>query len=826
MDTTNYSFNDKSPIYNIRIIRIYIDYLVRNHPNINIDKLLAYAGISKLQFNDYGYWFNQNQANRFNKIIVEKTGNKNIAKDAARQLMKSQNLLSQYLMGFKDPESVALGIGEIYKKASIGAKAFSKKIGNDKYEIIIKPEFGVKEQNFQCQNRIGSMEGIFHFFTHEYPEIKHIECIHQGYNKCRYIIKIKNPSKLFKWTRIRIHLTLISIIISLSTYNFFPFKYFLLITSLMIFTLLMIFYYEGSLEKENLKDKVKNLSKTAEEHWHELNINYRTTKLMQEVGSVTSVIQSKKEIATSVIKVMMSRFDCWRCIILLKDVDEKSLFLTNSYGFTEEEITTINETWLRSENSHNGGVLQKVFVNQEPVLIDDINKISSMVDSNDLEVARKLKIQSMICVPILHEGESLGIIAVDNLKTLREFREGDINLLMAVAAQTALSIVNARSFQKLQESEKKHRTLVETIQEMVYTVDLEGRFTYVSPRVAMITGYSDKELLGEKFINIVYPPYREIVLKRFADGLEAGKTSTLEVEITTRDSRTVPVEINVAPLTNSKGQLMGRIGVARDITMRQMEEAKRQEIEVRALTQDKLASLGEIATGVAHEINQPLSYIRIILESTLSDINTEKLDRTELCEDFNESLRQVNKISGIISHLRNFGRSDVASLSVVQLSKVLNDTLILMNQRLKIKNIIIDIKVAEDLPMFYGSHVKLEQVFINLIQNSMDAMEEQGKGKILLTAEADNEEVLVVYSDTGEGVKPMMREKIFEPFFTTKEAGKGTGIGLSIVYGIIREHGGTIVCESEVGNGTTFKIRLPVYQEERDNCVPELLAIN
>jgi len=823
MEQKKHSFNQDSPIYNIRLLRIYIDYIESNYPNVNIDKILNFTGISRLQLNDFGYWYNQKQANRFHEIIVRKTGNRNIAKDAARQLLTSQNLFAQYLMGFKNPGAVALRIGEIYSKGSIGAKASAKKKGKNIYEVIIKTEPGVKEEYFQCQNRIGALEGIFHFFTHEYPEIIHRECIHLGGKACRYIVKIKGTSKLFKWLRMRIHLSIISLISTFFVYRFLPFQYFLLISLMFIFILFVVFHYADLLEKRKLKNRIKNLSKIAEEHWHELNISYRTTKLMQEIGSVNTVAQNKKEIASSVLKVMVERLDYWRCVILFKNSHKNKLLCTNSYGFTNEEISVINNSWLGGE-SNNESIWQRVFKKQEPILIEDMSRSNDILDSNDLEIAKKLKMHSMICVPIVHESESLGLIAVDSLKSQKEFREGDINLLMAVASQTALSIANVRSFQKLQESEKKHRTFVETIRDIVYTIDLDGRFTYVSPMIAVITGYTDKELLGRDFIEIITSPYKETVMQRFSDGLKSGETATYEIEILSKDNKAVPVEINVAPLTNNKGQMIGRIGVARDITRRHKEEAKRQEMAMRALTQDKLASLGEIATGVAHEINQPLSYIKIILESTLNDIENEKLNRAELSGDFNESLRQVGKITNIISHLRTFGRSDVTSFNPVKLAMVLDDTLILMNERLRIKNITIEIQLAEYLPLLYGNHIKLEQVFVNLIQNSMDALEEQGKGEIILSAQVDNNEVLITYSDTGNGIDPKMQEKIFEPFFTTKEVGKGTGIGLSIVYGIIQEHKGTIICESGMGKGATFKIRLPIYSESTDSLSAPLGA--
>ena len=172
---------------------------------------------------------------------------------------------------------------------------------------------------------------------------------------------------------------------------------------------------------------------------------------------------------------------------------------------------------------------------------------------------------------------------------------------------------------------------------------------------------------------------------------------------------------------------------------KETEEKKRKELEVRALTQDKLASLGEIATGIAHEINQPLSFIKIIMQSTLNDLSKNALNFEELTDDFQETLRQVEKISSIISHLRTFGRSDVTSFGPVSLTAVIHDTLILMRERLRINNVAMNILSGDDFPMLHGNHIKLEQVFMNLIQNSMDAMAEQGSGEINLAARSDSE---------------------------------------------------------------------------------------
>ena len=402
------------------------------------------------------------------------------------------------------------------------------------------------------------------------------------------------------------------------------------------------------------------------------------------------------------------------------------------------------------------------------------------------------------------------------------FHKKDIFKLQSEALEESLEKLLER-YEKLLESEKKYRTLIETIRDIVYTIDKNGHFTYISPNVEKITGFPPNELIGKHFINILSAGYRNKVVDSFNNNLKNRQPKTLGIKIITKDEIEVPMELNTTMLYDAHGSIIGRIGVARDITRRRQEEAKRKEIEVKALTQDKLASLGEIATGIAHEINQPLSYIKIILQSTLNDISKEKLDTEELTDDFQESLRQVGKISNIISHLRTFGRSDVTSFGPVSLLKILDDTLILMKERLRIKNISMNIEISDAHPMVNGNHIKLEQVFLNLIQNSMDALEEEGKGEINLSAQVESDHILISFSDKGKGIKSELQEKVFEPFFTTKEADKGTGIGLSIVYGIIQEHQGIISCESEGESGATFKIKLPIYKNKMGDVVAEPL---
>jgi len=811
IDNIAYYINSDDGIYNVRIIKNHIDFIKKKFPNINTDSLLSYAGITKLQYNDFGYWCTQNQINRLNEVLVKETGNKDISRYTGRHLIDSQNIFAQYILGFKNPSSLALQVGAIYSKLSIGALTSAKKLEKNKVELIVKPKPNVKEQLFQCRNRIGSLEGVYKFFLDEYPRIEHPECYHKGAKHCRYIISWNAHSKIYRWVKTRNHAIAFGSALSVLAFIFLPTTYALFLVLCSLSAILVLTQHSFRLEKEKMQKDFSNVSQTAEAYWTELNAGYNVAKLVQEVGEITSVVQSESEISAAIAEVMSKRFDYDRGAILLAGKGNDFLLFAGGYGFTKDEIEIMKSVQFRLKNAK--GILQKVFNNQKPDIVENMGEIYHMLDQKNRAIIKQLNVQSMVCVPIIHDGVSLGVMAVESFNHRQDYKESDINLLMAVASQTALSIAHARAFQKLQESERKHRTLVETVRDIVYTVDLEGRFTYVSPIVEVIAGHSNKNLLGRHFLEIVAPQHKEIVMEHFQKGVRSGQTFTYEIEIETLDKGYVPVELKVASLTNNMGQSIGRIGVARDISRRKKEEADRQELEVKALTQDKLASLGEIATGIAHEINQPLSFIKTIFEVTLRDISENRLDISELSDDFDESLRQTGKISKIISHLQTFGRSDVTSLGPVDLAKVIDDALILMHQRLKIKNISFDTLIPDELPQIKGNQVKLEQIFINLIQNSMDAMEEKGHGKIVLTAQSEGSHIVIIYYDDGKGIEPHLQDKIFEPFFTTKEPGKGTGIGLSIVYGIIQEHNGTINCKSPKNEGISFNIRLPVYEE-------------
>jgi PAS domain S-box-containing protein len=431
-------------------------------------------------------------------------------------------------------------------------------------------------------------------------------------------------------------------------------------------------------------------------------------------------------------------------------------------------------------------------------------------------LANKVKVHSSSTPP----QDELGMLTITYDSLVQDLSQSfdvihDLNAQLAgkVAALQLEIKKRQQTETALRVSEEKYRGLVETLNDIVYATDLEGKFIYISRSANKLAGYMPEELIGKNFIDYVHPHHRQFVMERFANGIRTRNITSTEAEFIRKDGSTVFLEINGGPLMGADGKMIGRIGSARDVTQRREAEHYRQELEVKALNQSKMAALGEIATGIAHEINQPLSFIKVIYESTLNDIELDQVDKAELKADFTEALHQVRRITQIINHLRTFGHSNNNRFEKISLPQVVDSTLILMGPKINKSNITLEQEIAPNLPDVFGNAINLEQVFINLIQNSLNAMEGKGEGEIYIRMLPAGDRVVIQYRDNGPGVPVEIQDRIFEPFFTTSEVGRGTGLGLAITFGIIREHNGTIEFESTPGHGITFTITLPVARE-------------
>jgi len=349
---------------------------------------------------------------------------------------------------------------------------------------------------------------------------------------------------------------------------------------------------------------------------------------------------------------------------------------------------------------------------------------------------------------------------------------------------------------EIEETKQYLENLLENANDVIYTLDTEQRFTYVNSKVN-VWGYRKDDLLGRPYLSLLSRRHRG---RRLKNTLDIGAKQVYEVEVVTRMGEPRSVMVSVSPLHGVDGEILGVLGIARDMT-----DTKKLEQQIR--NSEKLASVGKLAAGVAHEINNPLAGILNCLynlrKGTLSPARQE-----EYWVSMEDGVRRVQKI---VRQLLDFSQQHEPEFSPTDINQVVDRVLVLTNHLFAPSLIRLERLLGHALPSLMVDRHMMEQVLMNLILNAVQAMK---NGGVLTIKTAVVEGVCrIEVSDTGSGIPPAVLPRIFDPFFTTKSEGEGTGLGLSVSLGIVERHGGKILVESEVGKGTTFILCLPLSRE-------------
>jgi len=386
---------------------------------------------------------------------------------------------------------------------------------------------------------------------------------------------------------------------------------------------------------------------------------------------------------------------------------------------------------------------------------------------------------------------------------------------IVAAMEMCLDITSRKQLEAdLEKSERKYQAIFRNIPNPVFVLQ-ESDLVILdcNESVKPVYGFEKDEIVGRNFLSLFIEDDRE----SFRQKLTAKSMHDRVIHMA-KDGRRLFVTVRVSPSEFSGQKVL--LVTTSDMT-------KRLETEQQLIQASKMATLGEMATGMAHELNQPLSVIK-----TGASFIRRKIERgDEVARDILATLtteieNHVDRASKIINHLREFGRKPDMKLEPVDVTEILKRALDIFIQQLKLREIEVVQSFDPDLPQVLADSSRLEQVFINMLINARDAIEEKwapaatserddggrptGHKLITLKTYSRDDSVVAEIVDTGCGIPPGVRQKIFEPFFTTKRVGKGTGLGLSISYGIIKDCGGSIAVESERGKGTRFIISLPV----------------
>ena len=410
----------------------------------------------------------------------------------------------------------------------------------------------------------------------------------------------------------------------------------------------------------------------------------------------------------------------------------------------------------------------------------------------------------------MEEGDASRTIAVIGLgRTIGgDFLSSeDVELLESLASYIGIALQNASLYARLAEKvgeferlKEFNENIVESINVGILALDLDERIESWNAQMEAMYAFSRSEAIGQAL--------RDVFPGEFVDALdtfrnEPGVHHLYKFPLTTRAGEQRTVNIAIAPLLSRDFVSVGRIILVDDITERVSLEAQ--------LTQaDKLSSIGLLAAGVAHEINTPLA----VISSYAQMLSKQLKGDARLSPVLDKITQQSFRAAEIANGLLNFSRTSTTEFRETNLNQVIRDTLSLLEHQFKTAQIIVDLELADKLPPIHGNPGKLQQVFLNLLLNAKDAMPGGGRLRVATLA---NGHVEAVVADSGTGIAPEHLKRIYDPFFTTKTMPKpgdrrGTGLGLSVSYGIIQEHSGKIHVESAVGAGTTFHLEFPLLR--------------
>jgi two-component system NtrC family sensor kinase len=501
-------------------------------------------------------------------------------------------------------------------------------------------------------------------------------------------------------------------------------------------------------------------------------------EISRETSSTINLNKLLRVITASAMKITKAS----SCALLLVDNDNKHLRVASQIGY--EGLDTARFRMRVGE-----GIAGWVAANGVPLLVRDVSR-----EPRYLEAIKEVK--SELAAPLISENKVLGVLNVDSVNQAA-FSEDDLKLLVIYAGHTASLIKNARLYGQVMTERNFRENILESSPNSVIAVNMKKEITSINRRTEELFRLKRKNVLGQRVADV----FGEEIVQLVDLAINQGDLIDKEIRKSRKDGSHLTLGITSSWLRDHQDNLIGVIFIVRDLT-----EGKRTEELIRRM--DRLTSIGQLSAGIAHEIRNPLASISLNVQ-----ILSKKLALDDAAKHIvSDTLEGIDRIKSLVKGMLDFARPSTPALKRDSIARVLRNSIALLDSQLRKKNIDVKLDLAESLPEVVFDEHQIQQVFVNLLLNGLEAMSDGSSIKIKGAIGKDQKrrhQLALHIMDTGCGIPPFNLSKIFDPFFTTKP--EGTGLGLSIVHKILEQHHAAIDVVSEVNRGTTFILSFPIH---------------
>ena len=537
--------------------------------------------------------------------------------------------------------------------------------------------------------------------------------------------------------------------------------------------------------------------------------------------TISSEIQLNKLLVT-LMRVIMENSGAEKAMLILNREDR--LVIDAVANVKMEKIEVLSSIPIAESADLCAGIINYTKRTGTPIVIDDAQKNNRFIRDPYI---RQNSIRSVLCLPLIRQQHTIGLLYLENNLTPNVFTPERLEMITMLSTQTANCLENAIFFEATLVAEKKARQqreqyqkLVEAMNDGLTIISPELHVTYVNPALCRMSGYSADEIIGQPAIDFLDEKNQEKLEAEVMNWLDLDR-HIFEIDWISKNGNLLSTIVSPKPLYDDNGEFSGFLGIVTDVTDLKKAEKEKELAQAQLLHSQKLEAIGTLAGGVAHDFN---NYLTTIIGSV--DLINMKSNIPDNIKKNIAHIKHAAELSAALTRqLLAFGRSQMLEMKAINLNNVISNIKIML-QRLISENIQLIIRLSPDLKQVTADFGQMEQVIMNLAVNARDAMP-KGGNLYLKTANASvdqtdthqipnsfpGEFVCLTVEDSGSGMDSKTVDKIFNPFFSSKEIGRGTGLGLSVVYGVVKQHKGWINVYSEPGHGTTFNIYLPVSQE-------------